>query len=156
MTLAIAHLDNERCVVDLIKAWTPPFDPASVVGEISDLCSPYKINSVTGDRYAGAWVENTFKRFGIAYRTAEKPKSDLYLNLEARVNTQQVELPVDEQMIKELLNLERRRGRSGKDSVDHPPRGHDDRANAVAGVVFECFERQNLIFPELQRIAIDA
>jgi hypothetical protein len=155
MTLAIAHLENERCVVDLIKAWTPPFDPASVVGEISDLCSPYKINSITGDRYAGVWVENTFKRFGIAYRTAEKAKSDLYLNFEARVNTGQVELPDDEQLVRELLALERRRGRSGKDFVDHPPRGHDDRANAVAGVVYECFENTGLIFPELRRVAAD-
>ena len=28
-----------------------------------------------------------------------------------------------------------RRGSSGRDRVDHPPGAHDDRANAVAGVV---------------------
>jgi hypothetical protein len=153
MTLAIGHLDGEHCIVDLLKAWKPPFDPATVVSEICNLLEPYKINSVTGDRYGGAWVELSFKKFGVAYRTAEKPKSDLYLNFEARVNTQQVELPDDEKLIKELLSLERRRGRSGKDSVDHPPRAHDDRANAVAGVVYECFENQGLIFPELRRVA---
>lgn len=31
--------------------------------------------------------------------------------------------------------LERRTSRAGRDSVDHPPGSHDDRANAVAGVV---------------------
>jgi hypothetical protein len=31
--------------------------------------------------------------------------------------------------------LERRTSRSGKDSIDHAPGGHDDLANAVAGVV---------------------
>jgi hypothetical protein len=30
--------------------------------------------------------------------------------------------------------LERRTARSGKDSIDHAPNGHDDVANAVAGV----------------------
>jgi hypothetical protein len=35
----------------------------------------------------------------------------------------------------EFRRLERRRGRSGKDSIDHPPRGSDDIANAVAGVI---------------------
>jgi len=29
--------------------------------------------------------------------------------------------------------LERRIGRSGKNSIDHAPNGHDDLANAVAG-----------------------
>jgi len=31
--------------------------------------------------------------------------------------------------------LERRTGRSGRDLIDHPPGGHDDLANAVAGLV---------------------
>jgi hypothetical protein len=39
-------------------------------------------------------------------------------------------------MIDELRRLERRRGRSGKDSVDHPQYGgSDDLANSVAGAV---------------------
>ena len=124
-----------------------------MVSDIADLIKPYKINSVTGDRYGAAWVENTFKRFGVAYNACELAKSGLYLNLEARINTQQVELPEDELLVKELLALERRRGRSGKDSVDHPPRGMDDRANAVAGVVYQCFENTGLIFPELRKVA---
>ena len=36
----------------------------------------------------------------------------------------------------ELRRLERKRGRAGKDSVDHPPRLHDDLANSVAGVSY--------------------
>ena len=39
-------------------------------------------------------------------------------------------------MIEELRRLERRRGRTGKDSIDHPAYGgSDDLANATAGVV---------------------
>jgi hypothetical protein len=33
----------------------------------------------------------------------------------------------------ELMQLERRTARSGKDSVDHPPGGRDDHANAACG-----------------------
>jgi hypothetical protein len=33
-----------------------------------------------------------------------------------------------------LCGLERRTARSGKDSIDHGPGGHDDVANVVAGL----------------------
>jgi hypothetical protein len=35
----------------------------------------------------------------------------------------------------QLLGLERRVARSGKDSIDHAPNAHDDLANAVAGAI---------------------
>jgi hypothetical protein len=58
------------------------------------------------------------------------------LNLIPVVNSRRVELPDDRRMIEELRRLERRRGRSGKDTIDHPAYGgSDDLANAVAGVI---------------------
>jgi hypothetical protein len=38
-------------------------------------------------------------------------------------------------LIVELLALERKTSRSGRDSVDHGPGSHDDYANAVCGVL---------------------
>jgi len=35
--------------------------------------------------------------------------------------------------VAQICGMERRTGRSGKDSIDHAPNGHDDLANAVAG-----------------------
>src|SRR6478735_867284 len=35
----------------------------------------------------------------------------------------------------ELGNLERRTARGGRDSIDHPPGGKDDLANAAAGAL---------------------
>ena len=35
----------------------------------------------------------------------------------------------------QLAGLERRTARGGRDSIDHGPGGHDDVANAVAGVL---------------------
>ena len=134
-TLSVGHNDQEKYVIDLLKAWKPPFDPAQVVEKIAEDVKPYNINSVTGDRYAAAWVSTAFEKVGLNYQNSEMFKSDLYLNFEPKINTGQVELVDDEYLIKELCALERRTGRSGKDSVDHGPRGSDDRANAVAGVV---------------------
>ena len=90
---------------------------------------------VRGDRYAGEWPREQFRAHGIGYELAEKPKSDLYLDLLAAVNSASVELPDEGALLRELRMLERRRGSSGRDRVDHPPGAHDDRANAVAGLV---------------------
>jgi hypothetical protein len=46
-----------------------------------------------------------------------------------------VELPRDDRLVAQLVGLERRTARGGRDSIDHPPGGHDDRANAVAGLL---------------------
>src|SRR5262249_42067958 len=46
-----------------------------------------------------------------------------------------VDLPDDAKLLRELRCLERRHGSAGRDRVDHPLGQHDDRANAVAGVV---------------------
>ena len=63
-------------------------------------------------------------------------KSELYLAFVPVTNSGGVELPDDKRLFSELRRLERKRGRAGKDTVDHPPRLHDDLANAVAGVSY--------------------
>ena len=52
------------------------------------------------------------------------------------MNSKRIELPDHKKLIDELRRLERRRGRSGKDTIDHPAYGgSDDVANSVAGAV---------------------
>jgi hypothetical protein len=132
-SLTIGHRDGDIYVIDLIRGWRPPFDPDDICQQIADICRAYRVTQVTGDKYAGVWVPSAFEKAGLNYRTAPLPKSDLYLAFEAYVNTRRVELLDNQHLITELRSLERRRGRAGKDSVDHPPRLHDDLANAVAG-----------------------
>jgi len=38
----------------------------------------YRISKITGDRYAGEWPLERFRKHGISYEPAQKPKSDLY------------------------------------------------------------------------------
>jgi hypothetical protein len=46
-----------------------------------------------------------------------------------------VSLLDDTKLIAQLIGLERRTARGGKDSVDHAPGAHDDRVNAAAGAI---------------------
>jgi hypothetical protein len=147
-TLAIGHydFDKSKYTVDLVKAWPAPFNPSEVVQEISQILHPYRITSITGDRYSARWVQEAFEKVDITYNQCELTKSKLYLELEPLINTQQVLMPNDEELIKEFCNLERRTGRSGKDSIDHRLKGHDDRANAVAGCVYLLKSLENSAF----------
>lgn len=134
MTLAIGHRDRDgRAVVDVVRERRPPFSPEAVVAEFAALLRDYRVGRVTGDRYAGEWPRERFREHGITYDPAAKAKSDLYLDLLAVVNSGRVELPPDPRMAAQLVNLERRTSRAGKDTVDHAPGGYDDVANAVAG-----------------------
>jgi hypothetical protein len=82
----------------------------------------------------------------------EVPKSGLYLSLVPALNSGAVELPDNPTLVTELRRLERRRGRSGKDSVDHPSQGHDDAANSVAGLVYSLLLTMQGINLDLLRI----
>ena len=52
-----------------------------------------------------------------------------------------VRIPPHKRLAAELRGLERRVGRSGKDSVDHGAGLHDDLSNVVCGVLLEAGER---------------
>jgi hypothetical protein len=77
----------------------------------------------------------SFKRFGVSYETSELAKSEIYCNLLPRLNSGEVDLLDNRRPVTRLLALERRTARGGRDSIDHPPGGKDDLANAVAGVL---------------------
>ena len=134
-TLAIAHKEDDKVVLDAVRESKPPFSPESIVAEFSTLLKSYRIREVRGDRYAGQWPAEQFRKRGIEYRPAQKPKSDLYLELLAPINSGQVDLLDNDRLLAQIVGLERRTARSGKDSIDHAPNAHDDVANAAAGVV---------------------
>jgi hypothetical protein len=135
MTLAIAHRDGERTVIDAIREARPPFSPESVVAEFCTLLKSYRISTVTGDRYGGEWPRERFQAHGITYQTASAPKSDLYRDSLSFLNSARVELLDSPKLKSQLLGLERRTARSGRDSIDHGPGAHDDIANCVAGAI---------------------
>ena len=40
-----------------------------------------------GDRYGGEWPREQFRKYGVDYEPSEKPKSDLYKELLAPINS---------------------------------------------------------------------
>lgn len=132
-SLAIAHAEGNHAVVDLVRELHG--SPAQIAGEHAATLKMYGIHRVTGDRYAGQWPRDEFRKHGIEYQTSELDRSGLYLEFLARLNSGHVELPPVDKLQRQLCALERRTGRGGRDSVDHPPGGHDDLANAAAGAV---------------------
>src|SRR5262249_40171727 len=110
--------------------------PSQVAKECAEALRPYRIKNVVGDNYGGEWPKEQFRKHNITYELSEKHRSQLYLDLIPALNSKRVELPDHRKLIDELRRLERRRGRSGKDSIDHPAYGgSDDIANSVAGAV---------------------
>ena len=136
MTLAIAHKTpeaEEMIVIDVIREARPPFSPEAVVDEFAALCKLYGITQITGDHFGGEFVKEPFRRHGLSYEIAKQPKSDLYRDLLPLLNSGRIMLPKHDRLVSQIVGLERRVSRAGKDSIDHAPHGHDDLANCVAG-----------------------
>ena len=134
-TLAISHMEDGKRVLDLIREVIPPFSPEAVVAEFTREIRRYGMSFVTGDRYAGEWVSEAFTKQGIEYKLSEMSRSELYLELLSMLNSQTCLLLEHDQLKLQLLGLERRTSRAGKDTVDHVPGGKDDISNSVAGAL---------------------
>jgi hypothetical protein len=135
MTVAICHKEGEIGILDAVRERKPPFSPESTVEDFCVLLKAYGISKVIGDRYAGEWPREQFKKHGVTYDPSAKPKSDLYRDSLPLLNSRKVELLDHAKLTAQLLSLERRTSRGGRDSIDHPPHGHDDIANAVCGAI---------------------
>ena len=149
MTLAVAHREGEAAVLDCVRERRPPFSPESVVSEFAATLRSYGVERVTGDRYGAAWVAERFEKAGIRYQPSEKPKSDLYRELLPAMNSGRVVLLANEKLVSQLVGLERRTARGGRDTIDHAPGGHDDLANAAAGVVALVLGREQATWESL-------
>lgn len=145
MTLAVAHSDGETAVLDMIRERKPPFSPEATVNEFCEDLKRYGIRRVTGDRYAGEWPREQFRKHGIEYDLAEKPRSDLYRDMLPMLNSRKADLLDSSVLINQIVSLERRVARGGRESIDHAPNAHDDVANAVAGVLSLVAPRQTAV-----------
>jgi len=87
MTLAIAHSEGERVVLDVVRERRPPFSPDDVAREFAETLKAYGVTSVRGDRYGGLWPRERLQVHGVEYMPAEqaevgplpRPASDLEL-----------------------------------------------------------------------------
>ncbi len=138
MAMCIGHMDyaSSTVVIDVLREVKPPFSPEIVTSEFCALLQTYNISSVIGDRAGGGWCTEQFCKFGAYYdASTTKPKSDLYVDSLAAINSGRVDLLDHERAFNQALGLERRPVRGGGDSIDHAPGQHDDLINCIAGVI---------------------
>jgi hypothetical protein len=134
MAIGYGDVESKQLVVCAIREVKPPFSPAAVVEEFANLCKVYGISKITADKFAGEFPRELFSKHGIRYESSARPKSDLYCDLLAAINSKRVRLLDHPRLVQQLIGLERRVARSGKFSIDHAPGGFDDIANVVAGL----------------------
>jgi hypothetical protein len=141
MALAIAHREkDDTSVLDLVRELRPPFNPEDCVQEFATALKSYRVTTVVGDRYAGEWPREQFRKRGISYDVAARAKSDIYRDTLPMINSRRVQLLDHPRLVAQLCSLERRTSRGGRDSIDHPPGAHDDVANSVAGALIGAAE----------------
>jgi hypothetical protein len=158
--IAIAHKEGTHIILDVLERYRAPHVPAQVVASMCSLLRAYQIDRCVGDAYAAEWTRTAFLSHGIQYRRATtsvwnegtraknkiaKPKSVLYADLLPRLHSAEVELLDLDILVSQLASLQRRTRSGARDSIDHPPGGHDDCANVLAGVVDAVSQRRRTV-----------
>ncbi|RVD21019.1 terminase [Mesorhizobium sp. M4B.F.Ca.ET.017.02.2.1] len=135
MTLGISHKEGDTAVLDCIREVKPPFAPADVVSEFRRVLDVYRISTVNGDRYAGTWVSDAFRKEGIRYIASERSRSEIYLDALPLLMSGSASLLDNTRLVGQIAQLERRTTRTGRDQVDHMTGASDDVANAALGAL---------------------
>lgn len=153
-TKAIAHREGDRVVLDVLRAWVPPFNPSGVIAESAALSKAYGLHATCGDRYAPGFVLEGFRAHGITYAPSVQDRSTLYLELLPLLNAGRVRLLDLPDLLRELRGLERRRGAAGRDRIDAPGHQHEDRSNSCAGACVLAAGRDDPRAAETRRWAL--
>jgi|tagenome__1003787_1003787.scaffolds.fasta_scaffold20989750_11 hypothetical protein len=132
-TLSIAHEHEGKTIIDVVEKQSgeAPFNPRLAVMRFATFLQSYGIRRLTGDNYAGHTFKADFESLGITYVPCSVPKTELYEELEPKLNSGELELPDIPKLQEQLLGMVVRGTR-----IDHLPGEHDDFANAVAGAVW--------------------
>ena len=129
---AVAHSDRDRIVIDAVRRWPSPHDPAVVAKEVAAFLAHYGLRTATADAYGAEITRSVYREAGVELLTSDASRSELYMAMLPLFTTGRIEIPPDSRLRLELLTLERRTARGGKDSVDHRVGAQDDVCNAAA------------------------
>jgi hypothetical protein len=123
--------------LDLVREYRSPMMPESVVAEICDILRQYNIDTVVGDAYGKNWVFGAFRNNDITYEESELTKNEVYLNALPLLMQGRVELLDNRRLVEQVISLERKTSRAGRESIAEPQRQgfHDDVANAALGAL---------------------
>ena len=140
---AVAHRDRDRIVIDAVRRWPSPHDPADVAKEVAAFLAHYGLRTATADAYGAEITRSVYREAGVELLTSDASRSELYMAMLPLFTTGRIEIPPDPRLRLELLTLERRAARGGKDSVDHRVGAKDDVSNAAALAARAASRRSN-------------
>jgi hypothetical protein len=132
-TMAIAHSEEGRVILDATRERKPPFKPSEVIKEFSEVMKIYDVRSAHADRYAGQFVVEGFAEHKISIKPSEMTKTEIYQEMLALILNQTCELLDDRRIVSQFCNLERKTHAGGRQSIDHGLGCHDDLVNAISG-----------------------
>jgi hypothetical protein len=133
--LAIVHMDSRAAVLDVLREVRAPHSPEGAIEQFTALLKKYNIHTVRGDRYAGEFPAEQFAKRGFLYEPSERSKSEIFADALPMLNSRTCGLVDNKTLERQLVGLERRTSRGGKDTIGHAPGGFDDVANAVCGAL---------------------
>lgn len=144
--LAVGHREQDRVIVDKVVEIRPPFDPDVATREMAKVLGAYGVNTVVGDRYAGAWPASRFAAHGIRYEESDRVRSDLYRDALVVITSKRCEFPALPRLQKQWLSLDRTISKTGRETID-AGRGrlHDDLANVTAGLLVQLEKRPSAV-----------
>ena len=128
----VAHNEGGIVYIDALFERRPPMDPDSVVSEVCALARQYRIGTVVGDNFGGAWPAEAFAKQGIIYIISDRHKSEIYLNTLPLFASGKIRLLDSPRLSHQFTQLERR-NTTGRDMVRAPSGAADDLCNTCAG-----------------------
>jgi len=141
--LSIHHVEDadgsgpEVCVQDMLREWSPPFDPGTMVGEMATACRRFGIVEVVGDQFSEGFAAAEFRRHGIQYVVSPRKTAECLLDSLAVINTHRVRLLEAPKLRRQYLNLRRDYATGGRPTVLES-RKHDDLAVVTARGIVAC------------------
>jgi hypothetical protein len=94
--------------------------PEAVTASFAHDLRDYGLRKVVADRWGASWVEERFLAEGISVDQSADPKSTIYGNFLPLLNSGRVRLLDNARLISQLVGLERRTARGGRDYLVRP------------------------------------
>jgi hypothetical protein len=90
---AIGHLEgNGTAVLDALIERRPPFTPSETVDEHALLFKSFGVREIVGDRWAGEFPAEGFRKHGLGVNVSARVKSDIYRESLPMLTSGRVEL----------------------------------------------------------------